>query len=80
MRLWIGTITFVAGLILLVTSRIEREHVPAWMPRVALAVAALGTGTLASTRAGIAWSVSSMSFSLIAIVLLLGVIRETLRR
>lgn len=80
MRLWIGTITLVAGLMLLVTTRLEREHVPAWMPRVAIAVASLGAGTLASTRAGLAWSVSSMSFSLIAIILLVGVIRETLRR
>ncbi|HET7458523.1 MAG TPA: hypothetical protein VFJ74_12810 [Gemmatimonadaceae bacterium] len=80
MRLWIGTITFVAGLTLLLTSRLERAYVPAWMPRIALAVTALGAGTLAATRPGIAWSVSSMSFSLIAIILLVGVIRETLRR
>jgi uncharacterized membrane protein HdeD (DUF308 family) len=80
MRLWIGIITLVAGLILLVSTRVEREHVPRWMPRVAIAVTALGTSTIASTQPGIGWSVSSMSFSLIAIVLLLGVIRETLRR
>ena len=80
MRLWIGIITLVAGLTLLVSTRVEREHVPRWMPRVALAVTSLGTGTIASTQPGIGWSVSSMSFSLIAIVLLLSVIRETLRR
>ena len=80
MRLWIGIITLVAGLTLLVSTRVEREHVPPWMPRVAIAVTALGASTIVSTRPGIYWSVSSMSFSLVAIVLLIGVIRETLRR
>ena len=80
MPLWIGLVTLVIGLTLVVTSRLERDAVPSWMPRLALAVTALGVGTLASTRPGIAWSVSSISFSLVAIVLLLLVIRETLRR
>jgi hypothetical protein len=80
MPLWIGLVTLVIGLTLVVTSRLERDVVPPWLPRLALAVTALGVGTLASTRPGIAWSVSSISFSLVAIVLLLLVIRETLRR
>ena len=80
MPLWIGLATLVIGLTLVVTSRLERDAVPPWLPRLALAVTALGVGTLASTRPGLAWSVSSISFSLVAIVLLLLVIRETLRR
>ena len=80
MRLWVGVVTLLAGLALLATSRRERAQVPAWMPRLALAVAALGVATLAATRPGVGWSVSSISFSLIAIVLLLWVIVDMLRR
>ena len=80
MPLWIGLVTVVIGLTLLVTSRVQRDAVPPWLPRLALAVTALGVGTLAATRPGIAWSLSSISFSLVAIVLLVLVIRETLRR
>jgi hypothetical protein len=79
-RLWIGLATLAAGVALLVTSRRERAHVPAWMPRLALAVAALGVATLAATRPGLAWSISSISFSLIAIVLLAWVIVDIARR
>lgn len=80
MTLSIGIVTLAIGLTLLVTSRRERDAVPEWLPRLALAVTALGAGTLASTRPGVGWSVSSIAFSLIAIVLLIGVIRATLRR
>ena len=80
MRLWIGLATLIAGVALLATSRRERADVPAWMPRLGLAVTALGVATLAATRPGLAWSISSISFSLIAIVLLAWVIRDILRR
>ena len=80
MPFWIGLVTLVIGLTLVVTSRVERESVPPWLPRLAVAVTALGAGTLASTRPGVAWSLSSISFSLVAIVLLVLVIRDTLRR
>ena len=79
-RVWIGLLTFGAGIALWLSARQERAHVPAWMPRLAIAIAALGLSTLAATRDGLGWSVSSISFSVIAIVLLLTVIRETLRR
>jgi hypothetical protein len=80
MSLWIGLATLAIGLTLLVTSRLEREAVPGWLPRLAVAVTALGAGTLAATRPGMAWSFASIGFSLVAIVLLLLVIRDTLRR
>jgi len=80
MTLSIGIVTLVIGLTLLVSSRRERDAVPEWLPRLALAVTALGVGTLASTRPGVGWSISSIAFSLIAIVLLIGVLRATLRR
>lgn len=80
MLLWIGLVTVAIGLTLVVTSRLERDAVPAWLPRLAIAITALGAGTLASTRPGVGWSLSSISFSLIAIILLVLVIRDTLRR
>jgi hypothetical protein len=80
MSLWIGFATIAIGLTLVVTSRLEREAVPAWLPRLAVAVTSLGAGTLASTRPGVGWSFASIGFSLVAIVLLLLVIRDTLRR
>jgi hypothetical protein len=79
-RLPVGLITLAAGIALWLSARLERAHVPAWMPRLAIAVAALGLSTLAATRNGLGWSVSSISFSVIAIILLLTVIRDTLRR
>jgi hypothetical protein len=79
-RVWIGAITLVGGLLLLATSRRERAAVPVWMPRLAAAVVSLGVSTLAATRPGIAWSISSISFSLIAIILLVWVIVDNLRR
>jgi hypothetical protein len=79
-RFWIGLATLAAGVALLVTTRRERADVPPWTPRLALAVTALGLATLAATRPGLAWSISSISFSLIAIVLLAWVIIDILRR
>ena len=80
MPLWIGLVTVLIGLTLVVTSRLERDAVPAWLPRLAVAVTALGAGTLAATRPGMGWSLFSIAFSLVAIVLLVLVIRDTLRR
>lgn len=80
MPLWIGLATLVIGLTLIVTSRMERDAVPVWLPRLAVAVTSLGAGTLAATRPGLAWSFTSIGCSLVAIVLLILVIRDTLRR
>jgi len=80
MRFWVGLVTLLAGGALWFSARRERAAVPPWLPRLAVAIVALGLGTLAATGPGFWWSVSSISFSLIAIVLLLWVIIDTLRR
>jgi peptidoglycan/LPS O-acetylase OafA/YrhL len=75
------SVTLLAGAILLwLTSRRERSRVPRWVPALAVAIASLGLSTLATTQPGVAWSISSICFSLIAIVLILVVIRDILRR
>ena len=50
-----------------------------WAPRLGLALGALGIAVLATTRAGLGWSISSICFALIAIVLLIWVLRDNLR-
>jgi hypothetical protein len=80
MRLPLAVTLMVGAALLWVASRRERSRVPSWVPVLAIAIAALGLGTLAATRPGLAWSISSICFSLIAIVLILVVIREILRR
>lgn len=80
MQLWIGIITFVAGMTLIASSRRDAAVAPLWLRRLAYAVTALGLGTLAATRPGFWWSASSIALSIVAIVLLLGVIRDSLRR
>jgi hypothetical protein len=73
--------TLVVGAILLwIASRRERAKVPNWVPVLAVALGALGLSTAASTRQGLGWSISSICFSIIAIVLIIVVIRENLRR
>jgi hypothetical protein len=75
------SLTLLIGATLLwVVSARERGKVPRWVPTLAVAIAALGLSTAASTQVGLAWSISSICFSLIAIVLILLVIREILRR
>jgi hypothetical protein len=54
--------------------------VPRWVPTLAIAIAALGVSVAASSQPGVGWSVSSICFSIIAIVLILSVIRDMLRR
>ena len=73
--------TLIAGAILLyVAARRERSRVPNWVPTLAIAIGALGIGTAAASQPGVAWSISSICFSLIAIILIVTVIREMLRR
>jgi len=73
-------VTLAAGLALLVSTRLERKLLPPWMPRLALGVSALGLATLAARQPGLAWSVSAISFSLVAIVLIVLVLADILRR
>ena len=80
MRLTLAATLLLGAALLWFTSRRERGRVPQWVPVLAVAIAALGLSTAASTRVGLALSVSSICFSVIAIVLILVVIREILRR
>lgn len=80
MPLWVGVVTLAAGLALLVSTRLERKLLPPWMPRLALGVCALGLATLAARQPGLSWSVSAIAFSLVAIVLIVLVLADILRR
>lgn len=80
MRLWLGVATFVAGAILWHLAGRRRGAYAAWVPRLAVGLAALGLATLASTQPGLAWSISAICFSLIAIVLIGWALRDNLRR
>ena len=80
MPLWVGVVTLLGGLALLVTTRLERDALPRWMPRLATALCALGLATLASRQPGLWWSVSAIAFSLVAIILILLVLADNLRR
>ncbi len=78
-RLWLGIATFVAGAVLFAWSR-RRPGAPTTPQRLALALAALGLATLASTQPGLWWSVGAIGFSTWAIVLLIRVLQASLRR
>jgi hypothetical protein len=80
MQLWIGIVTFLAGGVLWYVSNRDRALVPAWVPRLALGVTALGLATLASTQPQLWWKISSISFGLIANILIGWVLLEHLRR
>lgn len=80
MKLTLAATLLVGAALLWVASRRERSRVPKWVPVLAIAIAALGLSTLATTQTGIGWSISSICFSIIAIVLILVVIREIIRR
>lgn len=85
MRLWLGAVTFVAGAALWFAAggRFGAPRPgdrPPWLPRLGLALGALGLSVLASTRAGVSWAISSICFSIVAIVLLFWVLSENLKR
>lgn len=80
MQLVLGVLTFVGGAMLWYVAQRDREFVPVWVMRLALGLTALGLSTLARTQEGLAWSISSICFSLIAIILLGSVVLEMLRR
>lgn len=78
MRLWLGLGTFFVGACLWMIAR-TRGGRPL-LDRLGPGVSALGLATLASTQSGVWWSISAISFSIIAIVLLGLVLRESIRR
>ncbi len=83
-RLIVGSITFVAGAVLWFLSRREvaarPPAIPSMLPRLGVALAALGVSTLASAQPGVAWSISSICFSLVALVLIATILRDSMRR
>ena len=80
MRPWLGFLTLAAGVALWLAARWERAIVPAWVPRLAVGVSFLGLSTLAATRQEPAWSYVSIACSLVAIIMIVRVIRDMLRR
>jgi peptidoglycan/LPS O-acetylase OafA/YrhL len=80
MRLTLAATLLVGAILLYFAARREKERVPKWVPTLAVAIAALGISTAAASQPGVGWSVSSICFSLIAIILIVTVIRDILRR
>jgi len=80
MRLWIGIATFLVGAGLLARSQRREAGAPRWLARLGLGTVALGLSTLAMTQPGMAWTISSICFSVVAIILIGWVVIETLRR
>ena len=80
MRLTLAATLLVGAVLLFVSSRREKSRVPTWVPTLAVAIGALAISTAAATRPGVGWSISSICFSLIAIILIVTVIRDILRR
>jgi peptidoglycan/LPS O-acetylase OafA/YrhL len=80
MRLVLAATLVVGAILLWFASRRERTRVPRWVPTLAVAMGALGISTAAASQPGLGWSISSICFSLIAIILIVTVIRDMLRR
>ncbi len=80
MRTTIGLVLVAGALLLFVTTRRERADLPAWLPRLAPAIGLLGLSTLAAARESVPWSLVSIACSLVAIVLILSVLREIVKR
>lgn len=85
MRLWLGAVTFVVGAAVWFWAggrfgAPRDTPSPPWIARFGLALGALGLAVLASTQPGVHWAISSICFSVVAIVLLGWVLRDNLRR
>ena len=80
MRLPLATTLIVGALVLWFVSRRERSGVPQWVPTLAIAIASLGVSVGVASQPGIGWSISSICFSIIAIILIVVVIRDMLKR
>ena len=80
MRLPLAATLIIGAIALWFASRRERSRVPRWVPTLALAIGSLGISVAVASRRGVGWSISSICFSLIAIILILQVMREMLRR
>ncbi|HEU4629629.1 MAG TPA: hypothetical protein VFS08_07770 [Gemmatimonadaceae bacterium] len=87
MPLWLGIVTFLLGAVVWTIGTqgfapAEQRRRPPWVARLGLALGALGLSVLAATQRarGISWSISSICFSLVSIVLIVWVLRDNLRR
>ncbi len=80
MRLPLAATLVVGALLLWLASRREQSRVPRWVATLAIAIASLGISVAVASQPGIGWSISSICFSLIAIILILVVIRAILKR
>ena len=80
MRLALAATLLIGAGLLWLASRRERSRIPAWVSPLAIAIGALGLSVAAASRPGVGWSISSICFSVIAIVLILIVLRDMLRR
>jgi peptidoglycan/LPS O-acetylase OafA/YrhL len=80
MRLALATTLIVGAILLWFASRRERSRIPRWVPTLAIAIGSLGVSVAVASQPGVGWSISSICFSLIAIILIVVVIRDMLRR
>lgn len=87
MSLWLGIVTFVLGAVVWAVGTqgfapVAQRNRPPWVARLGLALGSLGLSVLANTQRarGISWSISSICFSIIAIVLIVWVLRDNLHR
>ena len=80
MRLALAATLLVGAGLLWIASRRERSRIPPWVSPLAIAIGALGLSVAAASQQGVGWSISSICFSIIAIVLILIVLRGMLKR
>ena len=80
MRLTLAATLVIGAALLWFSSRRERSRIPRGVPTLAVAIASLGVSVGVATHPGIGWSISSICFSLIAIILILVVLRDMIRR
>lgn len=78
--LWLGVVVFVSGGLVLRYATREPRRAPRWIARLGVAMGALGLGTMAMTQPGLGWAISSICFSLIAIIYLVAILIELLKR
>ena len=78
--LWLGVATFVGGALLWRYATRPGRSGPQWLGKLGVAMSSLGVGTLAMTQGGLGWAISSICFSLIAIVYLVTILWELMRK
>ncbi len=68
--LTIGVGTAVLGIVLRLVARYRATARSAWLNTLGTGVVALGFGAIALSREGLWWSISSIAFAIVAIVLI----------